>query len=344
MSGGLWGTIPIAASEAAHAWDALWYFLFAVCVVFFVIVVVPMVWFAIAYRDKPGRRASGPSHNLPLEVIWTAIPTVIVMVIFVWGWLVYKKMELDIPPDAMEVHVVAQRWSWSFQYDDGRITTNQLFVPVNKPVKLILTSKREDVLHSFFVPNFRVKKDTVPGMYTTTWFRAQIVGQHQIFCTEYCGTGHSAMLAKVVVLDEENWKLWKWGKDVELPPAIGLGSYQLPTTAASLDATSTLASNKQGTVSLSKEGEKLFQTRGCVACHSGAAGSIGPDLHGVFGHEVELTDGSKVLVDENYIRESILQPQKKVVKGYEGVLMPPYMGQFTDMELNALVSYLKELK
>jgi cytochrome c oxidase subunit II len=337
MNGSLGGSLPAASSELAHSWDRLYLFLFGVCIFFFAIVVVSMVVFAIRYRARPGHHAEHITHNNKLEFIWTAIPTLLVMFIFAWGWMVFSQIYNQAPAGAMEVKVVGQQWAWTFQYEDGRTLTNQLVVPKGKPVKLLLTSKINDVVHSFYIPNLRIKRDAVPGMYTSVWFNADTVGQHQIYCTEYCGTNHSKMLATLVVLDEEQWKLWQWGAKVKLPPFVGPGG--MTADAASVNEKSA------ETVPLAVQGKILTEVKGCVACHS-ADGSIriGPTYKGIFESEVTLTDGTKVKVDENYIRESILKPQAKIVKGFEGIMMPTYAGQLDESELNAVIEYIKSVK
>lgn len=349
-----WGSInPIAATDMAQEWDQLHFFLLGVCAFFFLVVMIPALIFAIKYRARPGHKTTSyVSHNFILEIFWTAIPTVILMGIFAWGWIVYEKMVYQAPTSFQEVRVVAKSWNWTFQYEDGRTTTNELYVPVDQTIKLTLTSDVSDVLHSFYVPNFRIKKDTVPGMYTSLWFTPRMIGQHQIFCAEYCGAGHSAMLAKLIVLNERDYQLWRWGKKITLPPAIGVGGMSLASTAGSIETAEILelqvaenADSGTGSASLVEQGEKLARTRACTSCHGATdRPGLGPSYSGLFGSEVELADGSKVIADENYIRESIENPQAKVVKGYENVLMPPYPGQLSELELNALIAYIKSLK
>ncbi|MDB5039025.1 MAG: cytochrome c oxidase subunit 2 [Bacteriovoracaceae bacterium] len=359
MNGILGGSLPVAASELAQTWDTLYVFLYYVCVFFFAIVCAAMIIFAIKYRARPGHKAEHITHNDALEFIWTAIPTVLVVGIFIWGWVVFRQMYSIVPTDAMEVKVVGQQWSWTFQYDDGRTLTNQLYVPKGKPVKLLITSKINDVLHSFFIPNLRIKRDAVPGMYTTMWFNANVVGQHQIFCTEYCGTGHSEMLAKLIVLDDDQWSLWKYGAKIELPPMIGVGGVSIEDWKAGVEGKrlqldgNKLSSPDDGKKSpanvsiamLALQGKKITQDKGCVACHSDdGSKKIGPSYQGLFGSEVELSDGTKIKADENYIRESIFKPQVKIVKGFENMMMPPYVGQIDDTEMSAVIEYIKSVK
>ena len=351
MNGRLADTLPLAASDLATRWDDLYVWLFYVLLVFFFIAIGPMVYFAIKYRAKPGVKSSDIHHNTPLEIIWTAIPTAIVFGIFAWGWIVYKDM-VTAPADSIEVRVIAKRWGWTFQYDDGRTFQNQLFVPKDKNVKLTMTAQLDDVLHSFFVPDLRIKQDLVPGMYTYVWFNAKIAGQHQIFCAEYCGTGHSGMLAKLIVLEPEQWQLWKWGKEVPLPPAVGIGSMAELGFKDELIKNSRTASRDLQVLSdaplpkltLAEQGAKLMESRGCTACHSDSGTkTIGPSLHGIFGQEVFLSNGGTVVADENYIRRAIEVPQSEIVAGYDGVTMPPYAGQLSEIEMNALIAYIKSL-
>ncbi len=340
MNGGLGGSLPVAASQVAESWDMLYYFLFAICSFFFVLVCGAMIVFAIRYRARPNVQASHITHNNKLEIVWTVIPTILVMIIFVWGWIVYSGMGLNHPTDALEIKVLAKQWNWTFQYDDGRTMMGEVVVPVNKPVKFVMTSNIKDVIHSFFLPNFRVKKDVVPGMFTTLWVKPTIVGTHQVFCAEYCGTDHSNMLAKMHVVSDENWQKWKWGAKVDFGPDIGIVGDPVVTPVAAQAPTAAPAGG-----SLADEGKKVTQQKGCVACHSDdGSPRIGPSYKGIFGHEVEIVGGSKVMVDENYIRESVMTPQAKVVKGFETMIMPPYAGQISDSEMIAIIEYIKSVK
>jgi cytochrome c oxidase subunit 2 len=344
MNGSLGGSLPIPASALAHSWDQLYIALFYICVFFFVIVCASMLLFAIKYRARPGHKAQHITHNDALEFIWTAIPTVLVIGIFIWGWIVFRQFYVDIPSDAMEIKVVGQQWSWTFQYDDGRTLTNEVVVPKGKNIKFLITSKVNDVLHSFFIPNLRVKRDAVPGMYTTVWFNADTIGQHQIYCTEYCGTGHSDMLAKLIVLDEQQFNLWKWGAKVQYPPVLGPGGVSVP--APEITSQAVKQDNKNDSpMPPAMMGRRLATNKGCVACHSDDGSKrIGPSYKGLFGSTVELTNGKKVKADENYIRESILTPQVKIVKGFENAIMPPFAGQLDDSEVGALVEYIKSVR
>lgn len=321
------GTLPIRGTEIAGQWDMLYIFLVLLSLVFFVIVVGAMIFFAYAYRKERHPKAAYIEGNHLLEFIWTAIPTVLVMIIFVWGYVVYRNM-VQAPSDAYEIRVIGKQWLWQFQYDNGRAEINKLYVPVNKPVKLVMTS--EDVLHSFFVPDFRIKKDVVPGLYTEVWFEATVAGEHHVFCTEYCGTSHSAMIAKVIALQPEQWQQFIKGREIS-GSTVG-------------DAAAGDSAPKLQLVSLAERGKELSRSKGCVACHSDTgANGIGPTHKALYGAQVELVDGTMVTADENYLRESIENPQAKIVKGFNPV-MPTFKGLLKEEEMNALIAYIKSVK
>ena len=307
--GSFW--MPPQSSTVAPAVDGVFDFIFWISVVFFVGIVGVMVLFLFRYRRRPGHEAVKTStHNTALELTWSIIPLILVAVIFFVGFRVFLDMQTP-PANAYEIQVNAQKWSWTFTYPNGYIDEN-LHVPLDRPVKLVMQS--EDVIHSFYVPAFRVKMDVVPGRYTRTWFRATEAGEYVIFCTEYCGTGHSDMLASVVVHESGDFDTW-------------------------LEQ----ASNFLETLPPDQAGEKLFTARGCPQCHSidGSAG-IGPTIQGLFGSTHALADGSMVTVEENYVRESILDPQAQVSAGFEPV-MPTYQGRLKDEEITAVIAYMKTL-
>jgi cytochrome c oxidase subunit 2 len=266
------------------------------------------------------------------------------MVICVWGYVVYNKM-VTTPADAYEIRVVGKQWLWQFNYDDGRSTINEVFVPTHRPVKFVMTST--DVLHSMFIPNFRVKQDVVPGMYSSVWFEANIPGKHQIFCTEYCGAAHSKMLAQVVALDEPEWNAWKNGKKILTDSIPKAGSGMALQLEGSKDRIETsAAATAQPMLSLVEQGKTHFKSKGCVACHSidgQPKGNLGPSLKGVFGKSVTLTSGVAVTRDENYVRESLENPMAKIVRGFNPV-MPTFKGQLSENEMGALIAYLKSLQ
>ena len=275
------------------------------------LITLAFIYFAFRFRRK-GESEEGQAtkhHNLPLEIIWSFIPFVIFMVSFVWGWVVYDSAR-TAPKDSLEIQVYGQKWNWEFVYKNGRKTTNELYVPVDRPVKLIMTSR--DVIHSFYIPSFKIKQDVVPGMYSFLWFKANHKGNFQVFCTEFCGTGHSKMGAKLNVLALEDWENW-----LKTDPYKGL--------------------------SLVEIGEKAFQGR-CTACHKVTKEKmIGPGLAGLYNTERALEDGSTVLADENYLRESILNPSAKIAKGYPNQ-MTPFAGLLSEEELSGLIEYIKSLE
>ncbi|MBD3162105.1 MAG: cytochrome c oxidase subunit II [Candidatus Eisenbacteria bacterium] len=305
--------MPPQGSTGASSVDNVFDLIFWISMFFFALIVIVMVVFVFRYRAR-GRELDSkpgvPKHNFRLELAWTIIPLLIVIGIFYVGLRGF--LDMAVPPaNAYEVQVTAQRWKWLFTYPNGYVDEN-LHVPVGRPIQLVMTS--EDVIHSFFVPDFRLKMDVVPGRYSKTWFEAKNPGQHQIFCTEYCGTGHSDMLASVVVHEPGGFE--RWLEDAadfieNLPPA--------------------------------EAGQMLYQQRGCAQCHSvdGRAG-IGPTLKGIFGQTHPMQDGSSVTVDEDYIRESILDPQAKVVAGYQPV-MPTFQGKLKDKEITVIIAYIKSL-
>ena len=299
---------PEAASEIAPKVDQLYYFLTAVSVFFTVLIAIAILVFAVKYRRRSDDETPEEIHgNNTLEVIWTVIPLGIAMVMFYWGAKVY--IEMRIPPtDAMEFLVTGKQWMWKIQHPTGQREINSLHIPLGQPVKLTMTS--EDVIHSFFVPAFRTKQDVVPGKYTQTWFTATKLGKYHLFCAEYCGTEHSRMVGSVFVVSPAEYEKWLSG---------GVGA-ESPVDA----------------------GEKLFASLGCVTCHGGTATAQGPSMAGVFGSEQEINNGTIVVADEEYIRESILDPRAKIVKGYKGV-MPTYKGLVSDSQLMQLIAYIKSI-
>ncbi len=328
--GSFFGTLPIQATVVAGKVDLLYEFLVWLSVFFTVLVVGGMLYFAWVYRRRPGHKSTAIHGNTLIEIIWTVVPTFIVIVIFVWGWVVYKE-QVTPPYNAYEIKVLGKQWSWQFIYNNGTVMTGQAYIPVNKPVKLIMTS--EDVLHSFFVPNFRVKQDVVPGMYTSVWFEATIEGEHQVYCAEYCGGLHSGMLAKLIALNDENWDKFLRGKEIKLAEGNTPTTDQLASSAAKPEA-----------VPLIERGRHLSEVKACTSCHS-VDGSFkaAPSFKGLFGKSVELSSGKNVVVDDNYLRESIEKPAEKIVKGFSPV-MPTYRGQLSEIEMASLIAYIRSLQ
>jgi len=304
--------LPPPDSTLAGAVDPVFYFILWVSVFFFGLITLLMVLFLVRFRRRAGIGPTpSPSHNTPLEVTWSVIPLILVILIFYFGFTGY--MDMRVPPrEAYEIHVVAQRWQWMFKYPNGHVDEN-LHVPVDQAVRLIMQSK--DVIHSLFIPDFRVKMDVVPGRYTKTWFQAKEPGQHLLLCTEYCGTGHSDMSATVFVHAAGKFEKWlaDAGKFMEdLPPA--------------------------------ERGELLYRRHGCQGCHSAdGTAKTGPSFQGIFGQTHAFTNAPPTQVDENYIRESILEPSAKVRQGYSDK-MNSYKGSLNDEEIADLIEFIKSLK
>jgi cytochrome c oxidase subunit 2 len=297
---------PDRASTAAANVDALFICLLIVSGLMTLLIFVALTYFAARYRHRRGVPAEQIEGSIPLELTWSIIPFFVFMVIFAWGAVVYFKGRTP-PRDSTEVYVVAKQWMWKLEHAEGQREINELHVPVGRDVKLIMTS--QDVIHSFFVPAFRMKQDVLPGRYTVAWFRATKPGTYHLFCAEYCGTQHSGMIGSIVVQEPAQYEAWMSG----------------------------------GTSGpLSASGEKIFAELGCVTCHRTDTQGRGPNLQGVFGKPVLLADGRTVTADENYIRESILDPGAKVVNGFKPV-MPTFQGLVSEEQLNALVAYVKSL-
>jgi cytochrome c oxidase subunit 2 len=304
---GFW--MPKAASTMAHETDHAFWTTYWISVGFFVIVIGSMFVFAFRYkRKRHDERTSPIDHGVKLELFWSFIPTVLLVWIFALGLKGYINGAVA-PDGAYEIKVTAQMFSWSFQYPDGTVS-GELAVPKNRPVKLVMSS--QDVIHSFFVPEFRVKQDVVPGLYTTVWFEATHAMETALQCTEYCGEKHSGMLTKVMVLEPEKFDQWvqNGGTMEKLPPV--------------------------------EWGAKLYASRGCANCHSTDGTRIqGPSFKGLWAKGTEvLSDGSQQKIDENYVRQSILEPSTQVVQGYPNV-MSSYAGQLRDEDIDAIIAWLK---
>jgi cytochrome c oxidase subunit 2 len=299
---------PEQASTMAGRVDALYLALVAMAVFFSALIACLVVGFAVKFRRRSPGEIGAPIHgNFTLEAVWTAVPLVIVTVVFLWSAEIFFSMA-RVPPQAMEIYVVGKRWMWKAQHLSGQREINELHVPVGVPVKLTLTS--EDVIHSFYVPAFRIKKDAVPGRYATMWFQATKPGRYHLFCAEYCGTKHSGMVGWVEVMEPAAFQSWLTGG---------------------------------GTGSLAAEGQKIFQSLGCVTCHRADAQGRGPRLEGLFGRPVTLAGGEEVVADADYLRESIVLPAAKVVAGYQPV-MPTYQGLVSEEGLMQLIAYIQSLQ
>jgi cytochrome c oxidase subunit 2 len=298
---------PEQASTIAPAVDNLYFFITAVTAFFALLVVVLVTVFAIKYRDRTGDRIGEQIHgSIPLEIGWSLIPFLISVVIFGWATVVFFQI-VRAPDQALEVYSTGKQWMWRFQHIDGQSEINQLHVPLGRPVKVIFTS--EDVLHSLYIPAFRVKADAIHGRYSSIWFTPTKAGEFHLFCAEYCGTEHSGMIGSVIVMDPTDYQAWLSGG---------------------------------GGLSMSARGEQLFQQLGCVSCHLSDGTGRGPSLAGKFGSQETLGDGATVSVDDAYVRESILRPQMKLVAGYQP-LMPTFQGLVNEEGLMSLIEYIKSL-
>ncbi len=299
---------PEQASAQAFQVDAVYFFLLAVSAFFSLLIATLIVVFAAKYRRRHDDEIGVPIHgSLLLELLWTVPPFLIVMVMFVWGAKVF--FDLYRPPaGAMEIYVVGKQWMWKAQHMDGMREINELHVPVGRPVKLIMGS--EDVIHSYYIPAFRVKADVIPGRYNHLWFTATKPGRYHLFCAEYCGTKHSGMIGWITAMEPADFQVWLGGgKPSDSPVAAG---------------------------------EKLFTDLTCVTCHAAGPQDRGPTLAGIYGKPVQLQGGVTAMVDEAYLRESILMPAAKVVAGYQPV-MPPFQGLVTEEQLLQLIAYIRSL-
>jgi cytochrome c oxidase subunit 2 len=301
--------LPPSASSVAAEMDLLYLFITAVSAFFVVLVAALVVIFAIKYRRRHPDEVGADIHgSLALELTCTFIPFVLAMVMFVWGADLFFRLSRP-PADAMEVFVVGKRWMWKVQHPDGMREINEMHVPIGRNIRVTLAS--EDVIHDYSIPAFRVKMDVVPGKLTTLWFNATVPGTYHLFCAEYCGTKHSGMIGTVTAMLPQDYEAWLAGGRSTGTPA--------------------------------QNGERLFTDLACITCHKQDATGRGPSLHGVFGSQVSLANGSTVTADENYLRESIMNSQAKIVAGYQPI-MPAFQGQVSEESLLQLIAYIKTLK
>lgn len=341
----LWNSVvglPQASTFAADV-DLLFDFVFWFSVVGLVGVTVAGLWFMWRYRRShadPDKTAYIEGHT-PSELGVSFFLFVVTMAIFYWGWIDYKTM-LSAPPGAMEINVTGRQWAWQFEYPNGRKETTKLTLPKGVPVKLIMGSA--DVLHSFYVPALRVKQDLIPGAYTSLWFEATQTGEFPILCAEYCGTAHSLMLSTLKIVEADAYE--RWHKRWEFAQQFGVAEAQAAPLPAKGDAGVAAPDTPaaQPPASLAEKGKQLFAEKACMACHTvDGSALVGPSLKGMFGSKRLFADGSSVVADENYVRQSLMDPQAKVVKGFQPV-MPTQRGLLTDEEINALVAYIKSVK
>lgn len=313
--------IPDQASTIAGQVDALTLFLTVITAFFTVLIAGLILVFMVRFRRRSATELGADVHgSLALEIGWSVIPFAIVMVVFVWSASLFAKIHRP-PADAVNINVVGKQWMWKLQHMEGRREINELHVPTGQPIKLTITS--EDVIHSFYVPAFRIKQDAVPGRYTQIWFEATKPGRYHLFCAEYCGTIHSGMIGQVVVLDPAEYQQW-----LQTPPAVVAATAGGGTTGASAQTPTEL-------------GKTLFAAKGCTACHAGNS-VLGPQLGGLSGKTVTFQDGTSTVVDDAYLRESILNPQARLVQGFAPV-MPTFQGQLSEENIMNLIAYIKSL-
>jgi cytochrome c oxidase subunit 2 len=299
---------PPEASTSAHNVDALFFALIGIAVFYIVVVCLPILYFLVKYRQGSGADRSNPPEGSNLvEIGWTAFPTLMGLGLFCWGAVDYFKIERK-PDNAVEVQVVGKQWMWKLQHAEGKREINELHVPIGRTVALTMTS--QDVIHSFFVPAFRVKQDVVPGRYTSEWFKATRAGEYHIFCSQYCGAQHSRMVGRVIVMPPGQYERW-------------------------------LKSGEQ-TESIALAGERLFRDRGCSGCHAPNSKFHAPLLEGLYGKPVPLSNGTIVTADDQYLRDSILQPAKQIAAGYDNI-MPSFAGHLREEEVMQLIAYLKSI-
>ncbi|MGH7952129.1 MAG: cytochrome c oxidase subunit II [Limisphaerales bacterium] len=299
---------PKEASTIAAQTDDIYFFLLGMSAFVLAIVFLPMIYCLFKYRrGKKANREPLKVSTTKIEISWTIIPTFIAMGIFGWGAKVYFDEEVP-PTNALQINVVGKQWMWKIQHQEGNREIDALHIPVNRPVKLTLAS--EDVIHSFFVPAFRVKQDVVPGRFTTEWFEPDRVGAYHFYCSEYCGAGHSLMQGMVYVMTPTAYQEWL-------------------TRGRPKDT-------------LAQSGEKLFRELGCTGCHVGNSAIHAPPLEGLYEHLVPLSNGTFVRADDKYLRDSILLPESQIVAGYKP-LMPTYQGRISEDELFQVIAYIKSI-
>ena len=298
---------PPEASKIAPQMDALFFFMVLVSLIGLTLVILLLVSFSLLYHKKRNPVATQIEGSTLLEATWTIIPLGLFLIMFVWGALLYFRIYTP-PANAMNIYVVGKQWMWKAEHPGGQHEINSLHVPINQPVQLTIIS--QDVFHSFSIPAFRVKREAIPGRYTTVWFEATATGTYHLFCTQYCGTNHSQMIGDVVVMTPDEFKQW-------------------------------LASSTSGN-SLAQNGERLFASLSCTACHNTRPDARGPSLAGVYGAHLTLTNGQTITVDDEYLRSAILNPSQHITQGYAPI-MPTYQGQISEDGVIALVEYLKHL-
>jgi cytochrome c oxidase subunit 2 len=309
--------VPQLASEEGTFVDQMFQAQIYVISFIFSLIVVFMLYSVVVFRRKPGDATDGPhiKGNTPLEITWTVIPLVVVIGFGIWGAMHLNEITAADPGE-MVVRVTGFQFGWTFEYPDYGVTSSELFLPRGRQVKFEITS--QDVIHSFWVPEFRVKQDAVPGRWTELRVTPTETGDYRIRCAEMCGYAHSAMYAPVVVVETADFEAWVAGQEVEAPPGDEM--------------------------TLAEKGASLVETTGCLACHSTDGSTlVGPSWLGLYGSQRSLEDGSTVTADEAYIRQSILEPGSQIVAGYPNVMSPAY-SFLSDEDLDAITEYIKGLR
>ena len=298
--------LPPAASTISHRIDALFFVMLGVTGAVAIVITILIITFAVRYRaGSTASRDQSPVTKTALEITWVVAPLIIFLLVFGWSSRLYAALHSG-PRDALSIYVLGKQWMWKVEHPNGKREIDQLHVPVGKPVQLLMTS--QDVIHSFYVPSFRIKQDVLPGRYTRLWFTATQLGRFDLFCAEYCGSNHAHMLGGVIVMNQADYARW-------------------------LDSATTEPT-------LTQEGFDLFRERGCSGCHDERSSVHAPSLQNLFGRTVHLSDGRAVIADENYLRDSILTPSKDVVSGYQDI-MPSFKAQVTEEQITALIEYIK---
>jgi cytochrome c oxidase subunit 2 len=309
--------MPPNASSVATEMDLLYLFIAAVSAFFVVLVAALVLVFAIKFRRRHPDEVGADIHgSLILELSWTIVPFILAMIMFVWGADLFFRLSRP-PVDSMDIFVVGKQWMWKVQHPTGVREINQMHVPVGRNVRVTLGS--EDVIHDYAIPAFRVKMDAVPGKLTTLWFKATVPGTYHLFCMEYCGTNHAGMIGEVIAMTPEDYEAW-----LAAGGTVATGPVLTPVEA----------------------GQQLFNGQfACNTCHKEDGSGLGPPLSGVFGSTVTLADGRTVVADDNYLRESIMNPSAKIVRGFPSPsLMPTFQGQATEEQIMSLIAYVKSLK
>jgi cytochrome c oxidase subunit 2 len=328
---------PDQASTFAGPVDLLYFVLVGLSLIFAGVLPFVILYLIVRYhRSQKVDRANPVNSDLRLELTWSIIPLILAMGVFFWGAFLYIQMRTP-PREAIDVYVIGKQWMWHAQHSNGKRENNELHVPIGQPVRLIMTS--QDVIHSFYIPAFRVKQDVLPGRYTTMWFEATRAGEYHLFCAEYCGTEHSLMGGTVTAMSLKDYQAWLTTPGVVILPdgSVQPGQPQINTNAIPTPGVGASLSDPMAVA-----GQQLYESLGCAGCHNANGSGIGPSLNNVFGYDQPLTDGSTVPADENYVRASILNPMGQVVQGYQPV-MPAYDGQLSDDQVNQLLAYIKTL-